>query len=495
MADDLRAFVLEALKEFSIPFETDANGDLQARLTSEMASELGIEPDVLLTFDKERFQTSERSDIEFITPGSPVLSCLISRVRALGTTASALADYSEQDCQKFIDGLLAQYSVLNGQIVPSTLTISERYGVVFTALVRVEAIETREELFTVALDHLGQVIPEPLLKQFEPTLLEDAPRSWQQRDTLNVKELAAIALREGERVAVAREEEFRIKLESKKDAETAQLKKYFSTMRADLEGLLESVSSKEERTNIEHQIGTVETQLARRLKEAEERFSTKSSVKLIGTLLLRHKRVEGDLLLKCNSAESRTPINIPIGGDRVPQVKCQASGKFSRDLAFTEDGKLVDKSLIATCARSGKIYLKEQLRKCSVSGRLLAPEFIRQCPISLNDVEMDRLVKCAECQQLVSPSVVHAGMCNACRNPLPLAVTSPVIKTLLSKSPALSEWSKWYGTETRDVWTLQPSSFLKVGRLVVAKDSLKVVRYAKGGKLFGRMKDEELSPT
>jgi len=177
------------------------------------------------------------------------------------------------------------------------------------------------------------------------------------------------------------------------------------------------------------------------------------------------------------------------GSRRPPPFRCGDSGRSSYHLTATDDGRITAREAIGTCSQSGARVLASELVRCAVTGHPALPEYLILCPVSGERVLRDVAAACAMCQQTVSPAVLRAKHCTACRSLRPIRKDDPRMARLLGEYPRLDAWSRWRIAETARVYVLTASSLLRRLLVVVDKEHLEVFRLATRSRFSQRWLD------
>ncbi|MBN1853366.1 MAG: hypothetical protein JW829_11605 [Pirellulales bacterium] len=174
-----------------------------------------------------------------------------------------------------------------------------------------------------------------------------------------------------------------------------------------------------------------------------------------------------------------------------PPFHCEASGVDSFHLGATDDGRIVAADEIATCDKSGKRVVRCELVECSVSGQHVLEKLTRTCPVSGQPALQDQFTICQVCQQEVSNIVLKNGICQACRQLIPVPIDDPRIVWLLGEYPGLDRFRKWQLSETESVYIAQAATWWKRLLVVIDKETSQVHRLAHRSGFGSRWTDLE----
>ncbi|MFV1965705.1 MAG: hypothetical protein ACC628_09810 [Pirellulaceae bacterium] len=208
---------------------------------------------------------------------------------------------------------------------------------------------------------------------------------------------------------------------------------------------------------------------------------------LVAVAIVWCKHVEGKLSFVTHDAGADVSFSgwaqlLKDGRTKPPPFPCPHSGEASYHLSVTDDGRLTVAEAIGVCAETGQRVLKIELETCEATGNLALEERFVTCPVSEQRVLCSALETCSECRREVSPGVLEAARCTACRNVQSISKDDPRMARLLGEYPQLDRWRRWHMSETADVYILNATGLAKRLLLVVDKDSLEVLRLARRGR-------------
>lgn len=218
---------------------------------------------------------------------------------------------------------------------------------------------------------------------------------------------------------------------------------------------------------------------------ALKRLESADSFEILLTTVVWCKYAEGKLEFVIGEATTSIAFSgwaqlFVDGSLKPPGLACRSLPQDSHHLAATDDGAIVPLEDIATCSGSGQRVLAVELERCEATGTNALPEFMVTCPVSGVRLLRKGLAACETCEQLVSPTACEAGQCRACRSLAKVSKDDPRMARLLGEYPKLDRWSRWRLAETATSYVLKAGSLTKRLLIVVDKNSLEVLRLAKG---------------
>ncbi len=126
-----------------------------------------------------------------------------------------------------------------------------------------------------------------------------------------------------------------------------------------------------------------------------------------------------------------------------PPFHCPWTNRSDYHLAATDDGRITVAPAIATCAVSGRRVLGTELDVCELTGTRALAEYLSECRASGRRLLSSQLKTCSSCRQLVSPEMLTADECRACRGVVRTMPTDALIADLMGRFPALQRWRRW----------------------------------------------------
>lgn len=489
-SDQLRQFVFSALEELQVPVKDLGGEQLALAVPEKHRSELEGRERVLITFDKEIFQKSDQSNLEYITPGSPVLAWIIERVRELGWVAAAELKGEEPDQNKFINAVTANYKLDQGTVSVENPAWTSGRSYQFDYVLRQKGRESRDRLVRVLIDEQGKVL-DPERAELFAGLPKTEPAAKISMSPGRAKEMLSAAAYEAETIAQKLEREMVQSLAAKRTAEENQLRDYFGKMKQELLGLQEIAQEENERAWLTEQLGSVDRQLSQRLEELEDRFKVWSELEPAGALLIQGRFFSGDLVLKTGERRWVLPLVLPAYAAAPPPIACMKSGVKTYHLAVTDDGRFIDADLAAADQETGRIFPRDELVSCAATGRLYRPEFMVQCPILLVPVHDKEIRPCPICRQKVSVLAMKGESCKSCQERTPVLPADERILKIIGRYPKLKSWSKWAISETRDIYNLEVAGALSQAKIFLRKSDLSFLGGARKTRLIGSWKDAE----
>jgi hypothetical protein len=490
--DKIEKFFFAALVELGIP--ADKAGDDRYLLTvpTGFQRELDGQDSLLITFDKEVFQKSDESNLEFITPGSPILSWLIEQIRKIGCVFHASVRYDGLEAREMVRNIRDAYTLQNGEVSVSASEYKDRVYVRFHYLVRLNGIENRERLVRISVDEEGDIVSSEQIHLLGkmPVCELSEKRSIPNECIDKVLKRASVEI---EKIRTTDEEELRQSLEPKRSSEEKQLREYFARMKEELIGLRDISGAAATEEFLQDQISANDRQMKQRLEDIGERFAVSSESRLVGALLLWHKAFIGELVFKNDRYRRDRKIEMRIHEGKPPAMRCEKSGCPAYHLVFTDDGRLVDSSIVGLCAESGRALPRDEMKLCSITGKLLSPEYVVECPISGETVYSKVLIECPECLERVSPRSIEKMLCVACGHPSQVQKADTRVRNIVRRYPGLENWSKWLLSETRNVYIVELVGRLTLAKVVLRKMDLEVVRCVKKPRIFGSWRQVAMS--
>jgi len=488
--EQLQRFVFDALRHLDVPIARMADDRWAISVPPRYQSSLEGQERLSLTFDKETFQRADETDLEFVTPGSPVLSWIIDELRGLGSVFCGEMPWSDAQASACVQTLTSAYQVTGGSVSIHAATWKPALVFQFHYLLRLHGVESRDRLVHVTVDDRAVVMSEDEIRVLSAAPLSESST----RPTLTPDQLGPAMEAAAKTVAVIRDErerELARRLSGKRESEEKQLRDYFGTMRLEVEGLREVVSSREQRASIQEQLDDIDRQLAQRLEEVRARYAVSTETQLAGVLVIGVKRLEGKVVLQANEPAAHIPFSLPCFRSVAPPFPCAKTGRLVYRLAATADGRFVDADVVTVCQHSGRVMPRDEMTVCAVSGKTYCPEFIAECPVLLRPVYRGEFVECPGCRQSVSRAAMKDASCRSCAERGPVDRTDTRIQRVIAKYPTLASWSKWAMSETRDIYNFELLRTLHQARLVLRKCDLAPIRAQKRSRIMGAWRDVE----
>ncbi len=200
------------------------------------------------------------------------------------------------------------------------------------------------------------------------------------------------------------------------------------------------------------------------------------------------------LCIWCKHAEGKLrftigdqSVDLPFAGWtrtlEAPPFVCPHSGVASFHIAATDDGRIVAAESIRACEETGRRVPADELVICDATGQAVLADQTRTCPVTERPVLERALVTCSMCCQPVSPTVIQAGRCLACRSTRPIAKDEAPLASFLAAHENLHRWSSWAVSETAEVYVLVAAGWWKRLLVVIGKADMEV-RHAALGRRF-----------
>jgi hypothetical protein len=227
-------------------------------------------------------------------------------------------------------------------------------------------------------------------------------------------------------------------------------------------------------------------QVARRWRSAAERWVIQwlgPEAELLVATLIWCKFAEGKMAAVIGDQSVEVPFSgwaqlIADGHTRPPPYQCPHSGRQSRHLAATDDGRITTIDAIGVCQESGRRVIDSDLVDCSVTGRRVLSEYLAKCPVNGRHVLRTQMQVCAMCGQTVSPSTIRGGRCSGCRRLQRVSKDDPRMARVLGEHPGLDSWRRWRLSEGDAVYILVATAIWRRLLVVVDKETLDAVQLA-----------------
>lgn len=491
---DIQNFIQDAFSALNVVFEPVNNKVFVANIPEELREEVDDLERIYLTFDKNTFQNSDDSTLEYITYGSPILNWVADKVKGLGTVGTAVLPNKFESQESIREKLSNSYNLSNGKVLVHEFSeISANY-VLFNFVLRLNGLEKQERLVQILVSDKGVALDSETCALFSHEKLDET--SLSQSQLLDVPEnLSKIAMAALEERVTQEKSDFLMRSDRKRTTEASQLNSYFSKMKLELEGLLATVSSSDQQKDIQFQIESVAKQLKQRLNEVEERYVCATELELVSALIVEHSDFSATLKFVKDDSDAIVShqFSSPAYDFTAPPYKCAIASTNTLDLTFVHDGRLVATSCVAPCEESGELHPKNELVQCVATEKYFKQEFILECPVLMRPVSKKNLIECASCLQRVSITCVHRRKCEKCENPEPVAKTDNRVQRYIKLFPQLKGWREWKISSNRDVEILFLGGLLISGKLVLKRGTNVIVDFVTKKKLFGRWEKENLS--
>jgi hypothetical protein len=176
-----------------------------------------------------------------------------------------------------------------------------------------------------------------------------------------------------------------------------------------------------------------------------------------------------------------------------PPFRSPYSGHLTYHVAMTDSGAIAAADEIGICESTGQRVLKSELVQCSATGKQVLQAMTSPCAVSGKPVLRSKLVMCPQCHQWVSPRRMRWKKCEACQRLERADVSSEPIAHLLQRYPRLSDWQRWYLSETYDSFLCLATRGLQRVFLVLDRESFEVKHALTGSRFGQRMGQYRLS--
>ena len=169
--------------------------------------------------------------------------------------------------------------------------------------------------------------------------------------------------------------------------------------------------------------------------------------RFVAATIVFAKRAEGAVQFGIGEQCARATFDDWTTTLTAPPYHCAATGIDTFHLAAVDDGRIVAAEAIDICEHSGARVLGCERVACAVTGKQVDPRLAGVCPISGTKLLKSELVACRACRQHVSPTVLSAGVCQACRR-LPVARLSDAwVAEIAERFPAIKKYRKFQSGE------------------------------------------------
>ena len=338
------------------------------------------------TFDKSVYDADSEGHVEFVTPGSRLLSWITRRVEQLGSVAHAEPVGQPISVHELTDRLFSPYTVDDGAGNPGTLqlagcTLDDRLVLRLTFRATIAGLEPHDELIEVLVDDTGAEVPAELVTRLGLTDLEnrDRPPRIQASALWKLVE-AGTALVDDRCDRLAADAEARLALRRRKEEQ--QLESYFDQTIAEVSRDLEEPDlAPEERADVDARIAELREARRRRLAMLHERYAIDANSRLVTATLLWCKHAAGKLRFRIGANTVDLAFHDWARELHVPPFVCPATGVNSWHVTATDNGEIVAAESIEVCARTGRRLLRRDLRQCAVSGQWVVPDELVTCPV------------------------------------------------------------------------------------------------------------------
>ena len=218
----------------------------------------------------------------------------------------------------------------------------------------------------------------------------------------------------------------------------------------------------------------------------KQRFVCSEAFERVSVVLVWCKFAEGKLRFTIGNQSVDLPFSGWARTLEPPAWVCPHTGASTFDLAITDDERIVAADQIAVCDETGRRVLAAELVTCAATGTRVLSERTSVCPVSGVRVLTQEMVACCQCGELVSPTALHQGRCEACRRFQPVGKDDLRLVQVIRQHPQLDRLRKWKMSETANRYLLLSSGWLRQVLVVVDKDSLEMRRVATAYRLLSR---------
>lgn len=160
-----------------------------------------------------------------------------------------------------------------------------------------------------------------------------------------------------------------------------------------------------------------------------------------------------------------------------PLVRCPETGRETRSLAVTHDGRIAAAEAIAACEATGRRHLREELETCTVSGGLVEPELVVRCDATDKPVLRDRTARCKRCGLRVASNAVTPSGCVGCDNAERAPAGDARMTAILAKHPRLAK-RRWSLAETPRAYVLETAGWFRRRCVTLDRETLEIVHRA-----------------
>jgi len=239
---------------------------------------------------------------------------------------------------------------------------------------------------------------------------------------------------------------------------------------------------------------SISAQLAGVVRRVGEQPLAAGGTQRLAVSLVWCKFAEGKLAFAIGDARAERAFagwaqQVVDGCYQAPPLRCPKTGIASYHIAATDDGRITAAEAIGSCEVTGSRVLLTDLEVCQVTGKRVVSRELAACPVTGLRVARAALARCATCHQLVSPTCLQRGTCQACRNLQRVRKEDPRMARLLGECPGLDRWHAWRIAETSSTYILSASGIWRHLLIVVDRETLQIHRLATRGRLLSTWTD------
>jgi len=491
MTDEVQEFTAEALRLLGTELRPLGPNRCVVDVPGAYRERLEGRERLYLTFDKDEFQKADESDLEYVTNGAPVLTWLIEEVRALGSVSQARAGDWVTPEEQLARTAASRYAVIGGESTPEEWGTREQLCVWLEYRLLLQATETRERLFQLVIDERGEQLDRDVARELLQSPLHPTESAFDV--DLSIIDKVLTTADRAIQVHVQQEKDKLLdKIDQKKREEQQQLDSYFSGIRDEIQGHLETVNDPGEREDVKDQLAAVDKECCLRKEELDERYRCHVEVRLVNAIILATRMIHGTVRLQSNGAVARVEFDVPSNSPSPPPYLCPVSGEKTYSIGYCSSGVLVAADELEECAVSGRPYARANLRQCSATGKIVHPDHLTTCDITGQPVLPDAVLECSTCHQPCSPVALESGVCIACRTRKPVSRGDPDIERVFAHFPKLTGWRNVFVAVTPALFNLALKGVFGRGLLVLERESLEP-RFAAKGSVLGSLKPVDAS--
>jgi hypothetical protein len=171
----LRSFVFSALEQLQVPVAPAGGERCLISVPPKCQRDLENQTHVPITFDKETFQRADETNLEFVTPGSPLLNWIIDQLRGLGSVFYAELPWDEARSPELVHELVSRYQVEGGKVSMPTPLWKVGLAVQVHYLLRLHGLESRDQLVAIVVDDQGQAASADDAAMISSSTMKDPP--------------------------------------------------------------------------------------------------------------------------------------------------------------------------------------------------------------------------------------------------------------------------------------------------------------------------------
>mgnify|MGYP007073179983 FL=1 len=444
----MRGFVLWLLDRLSIPCVEEADDLYRLALPASQREHFENRPEVLFTFDAQRYDGAAKNDLEFAAPGHRLFRWLFEQSLSANVLHKMAPPQQPEHVSEISQRLFSAYTIDGGSVHLAGCTLEDRWVVRF---VRSSANDANAEL---VIGPDGRELASEL------------------RHELGMDQLAEVATPD---VAMDNVPAQNGKSEfgaTPRSVSPQQLARIAEQIQLGIRRLVgpanEGAPGKEGSAQGHHDNDSI-TAIRDALQDIAE------------VQLIRTRWVSG----KLRFTYRRQTVDAAFAGWArsltAPEVECPRTGKLTRHLSTTDDERLAAAESIETCEKTGQRVLQGELKQCSISGTRCLPEYLGHCAVTNLPVMRETLVECPHCRQQISPASLSGAKCYGCRKLASVSKNDARLSLILTEYPKLDEWRRWRLSETEVNFIVTARRGFQRLMVVIEKETMQVGFLARAG--------------